>query len=448
MNKISKILEEKLLPFAVKIGANPYMAALRDGFAAIMPAMIIGSFITLLLNFPVAGVSNFLNSVFGESWKVYLNGIYSATVPLVSLMATVSITYFLTQKLKGDVISTVMVNVMLYFIFLPQATYVLEGEKNIAVAGSYSNTFMGAKGFFLAILLGMFIPPLLKRLCQIKYITIKLPDSVPPSVLTSFLVMIPALIILLIGGAIQFVLLTYFEVDFFTFVYQIIQTPIREIIGTSYLGGLLSCFFTYAAWFFGLHGGLLVNPINNVVFGELMPANIAAFTAHEAIPNFFVGIPFFEVFTKMGGGGNVLALIVAIFIVAKTSEYRQVAKVGLIPSLFNISEPIVFGLPVVLNPILIIPFLIAPLVSYTIAYFASAIGAIAPIVIQVPWTIPIGINMFLSTAGDIMSVVWQLALFVLSVLIYIPFIRISEKANMKVQEDSKEQSIGEGVSNA
>lgn len=440
MKKISNLLEERLLPIAIKISSNHYISSLRDGFAATMPAMIIGSFLTLLLNFPVPAVAEFLTEILGESWKIFINGIYNATIPLISMLATISITYFLTKKLKGDVISTIVVNMMLYFMFLPQATYLLtEGSESIAVAGSYSNVYMGAKGFFLAILLGLFIPPLLKKLCEMKYLTIKLPDSVPPSVLSSFLVMIPALLILLIGGIIQFILIYYAKVDFFTFIYQMIQTPIREVIGTSYLGGLLSCFFTYIAWFFGLHGGLLMGPINTVVFGELMPANITAFAANEAIPNFFTGVPFFEVFTKMGGGGNVLALIVAILIVAQTSEYKQVAKAGLVPSLFNISEPMVFGLPIVFNPILIIPFLIAPLLSYTIAYFASAVGAIAPIVIQVPWTIPIGINMFLSTAGSIMSVVWQLGLFILSVVIYIPFIRISEKANMKAQDLSVKQ---------
>ena len=437
MKKISKLLEDKLLPFAVKLSTNIYISSLKDGFAATMPAMIIGSFLTLLLNLPIPAVTDFLTHVFGEGWKVFLTGIYNTTVPLISLLATISITYFLTKKIKGDIISTVVVNVMLYFMFLPQATYVLEeGGEAIAVGGSYSTNFMGAKGFFLAILLGLLIPKVLKKLCEVKYLTIKLPDSVPPSVLQSFLVMIPALIVLAVGGIVQFTITTFAHVDFFTFIYQVIQTPIREVIGTSYLGGLLSSFFMYLAWFFGIHGGLLMSPINTVVFGELLPANNAAFMAGEAIPHFFTGVPFLEVFTKMGGGGNVLALIVAIFIVAKTSEYKQVAKAGLIPSLFNISEPMVFGLPIVFNPILIIPFLIAPLASYTIAYFAAEIGAIAPIVIQVPLTIPVGLNMYLSTAGDIISVIWQLGLFALSVLIYIPFIRISEKANMKAQNEN------------
>ena len=436
MNKISKLLEDKLLPFAIKISTNSYISSLRDGFAATMPAMIIGSFLTLLLNFPVPAVSEFLTNMFGDSWQLYINGIYNATVPLISMLATISITYFLTKKLKGDVISTIVVNTMLYFMFTPQATHLLsEGGESIVVNGSYSTTYLGAKGFFLAILLGLLIPPLLKKLCEVKFLTIQLPDSVPPSVLKSFLVMIPALIILMSAGIIQFILVRYAKVDLFTFIYQVIQTPIREIVGTSFLGGLLSCFFTYIAWFFGLHGGLLMGPINSVVFGELLPANNAAFVAGEAIPHFFTGVPFLEVFTKMGGGGNVLALIVAILFVAKSSEYREVAKIGLVPSLFNISEPMVFGLPIVFNPILIIPFLIAPLVCYSIAYFAAAVGSIAPIVVQVPWTIPIGINMFLSTAGDIMSVVWQLGLFVLSVIIYIPFIRINEKANMKMSEN-------------
>lgn len=436
MKNISNLLESKLLPFAVKLSSNQYISSLRDGFAATMPAMIIGSFLTLLLNLPIPGANEFLTNIFGENWQVYITGIYNATMPLISLLATISITYFLTKKINGNVISSIILNTMLYFMFLPQATYVAEeGGKSIIVAGSYSTNYMGAKGFFLAIILGLLIPPILKKLCEVKYLTIKLPDSVPPSVLKSFLVMIPALIILIIAGTVQLLVSTFAHVDFFTFIYQVIQTPIREIIGTSYLGGLLSCFFMYIAWFFGIHGGLLMTPINNVVFGELLPANNAAFVAGDAIPNFFTGVPFFEVFTKMGGGGNILALIVAIFIVAKTSEYKEVAKAGLIPSLFNISEPMVFGLPIVFNPILVIPFLIAPLTCYTIAYFASSIGAIAPIVIQVPWTIPVGINMFLSTAGDIMSVIWQLGLFALSVIIYIPFIRISEKANMKVSEN-------------
>lgn len=437
MKKITNLLEETLLPFAVKFSTNIYISSLKDGFAATMPAMIIGSFLSLVLNLPIPAVTDFLTTVFGEGWKVFLTNIYNTTVPLISLLATISITYFLTKKINGDVISTIVTNVMLYFMFLPQASYTLEESgKSVIVNASYSTDFMGAKGFFLAILIGLLIPKVLKKLCEFKYLTIKLPDSVPTSVLQSFLVMIPAFIVLLVGGVIQFVITTFADVDFFTFIYQIIQTPIREMIGTSYLGGLLSSFFMYLAWFFGIHGGLLMSPINTVVFGELLPANNAAFMAGEAIPNFFTGVPFLEVFTKMGGGGNVLALIVAIFIVAKTSEYKEVAKAGLIPSLFNISEPIVFGLPIVFNPILIIPFLIAPLVSYTIAYFAAQIGAIAPIVIQVPWTIPMGLNMYLATAGDIISVVWQLGLFILSVLIYIPFIRISEKANMKVQDEN------------
>lgn len=445
MNKISKILENKLLPTATKISTNSYISSLRDGFAATMPAMIIGSFLTLLLNFPVLGVSEFLTNTFGDNWNIFINGIYNATIPLVSMLATISITYFLAKKLDTDVISAIVINVMLYFMFTPQASYLLgEGAQSVLVNGSYSVTYMGAKGFFLAIMLGLLIPPILKKLCTFKFLTIKLPDSVPPSVLKSFLVMIPALLILVVGGIIQFILIQYAKVDLFTFIYQLIQTPIREVVGTSFLGGLISCFFTYIAWFFGLHGGLLMGPINSVVFGELLPANNAAFIANETIPNFFTGVPFFEVFTKMGGGGNVLTLIVAILFVAKTSEYREVAKIGLIPSLFNISEPVVFGLPIVFNPILVIPFLIAPLVCYSIAYFAGAIGAIAPIVVQVPWTIPVGINMFLATAGDILSVVWQLGLFVLSVIIYIPFIRISEKANMQ----SYQKQIDENVEGA
>ncbi len=430
--KTNKI-EEILLPFASKIAGNVILTSLRDGFAAIMPAMIIGSFITLLLNFPVPAVGQFLTSTFGDNWKTFCNAIFAGTIPLVSLLATVSITYHTAKNTNTDVVSTMLISMMIYFVLLPQAVFNVDGVANV-VNGSFSSNYMGARGFFIAILLGLLVPIVSKKLLSIKQLTIKLPDSVPPSILKSFLILIPALLILVVVSIIKITITSVAGTDFFTFIYSTFQTPIRQIIGTSYLGGLLSIFFTYFAWFFGMHGGLLMGPINSVVFGELMPANIEAFAAGLPIPNFFTGVPFFEMFTKIGGGGNVLALVIAVLIVAKTSEYRQVAKIGLIPSLFNISEPMVFGLPVVMNPILIIPFLIAPIVCFTLAYFVGSIGLIAPMVIQVPWTIPVGLMAYLSTAGDIVTKIFQVAMLALSVVIYIPFIRVSERASQKQRE--------------
>lgn len=435
MKNISDLLERKLTPFALKLSQNIYIGALKDGFAVLLPVMIVGSFFTLILNFPVPAVTDFLNSVFGTSWSMILSKAYQVTVPLLALLSTLSITYFMTVRIKGDIIPTLVLNFMLFLMFTPSASYVLN-EETVTISGSYVNSYMGAKGYFLAMILGLLIPMLFKKLCSIRFLNIKLPDSVPPNVLTSFLVLIPTAIMLLLGGLLQYAISFLSDKSIFEYVYTLIQTPIREIVGTSYLGGLISVFFTYLAWFFGLHGGQLVNPINNIVFGELMPANIAAFAAGESIPNFFTGTPFFEAFTKIGGGGNVLALIIAILLVAKTSQYKEIAKAGLLPSLFNISEPIVFGLPVVLNPILIIPFLIAPMVSYTIAYFISSIGAIAPMVIQVPWTIPVGIYMYMSTAGDILAALLQIGMLVVSVLIYIPFIRLSEKVYVTEEKNS------------
>lgn len=438
MEKINELLEAKLLPVAEVISTNIYISSLRDGFAAILPAMLIGSFLTLLLNLPIPAVAEFLTSVFGANWNIYVNGVYNATIPLISMLATVSITYYVTQKIDGDEMSTILLNVMLYFMFLPGAVFT--GEDGVAnlIGGSYSNNFMGAKGFFLAIILGLMIPPILKKMCESKYLAIKLPDTVPPTVWTSFVVLIPTLLLLMVGGIFQLVVTVYAHTDVFTIVYQTLQTPIREIIGTSYFGGVINLLFTYLAWFFGIHGGLLMGPINGVLYGELMPANIAAFAAGDPIPYIMTGSPFFEVYTKMGGGGNVLALIVAILVVGKTADFKGVAKAGLVPALFNISEPMVFGLPIVFNPIIVIPFLIAPLVTYSLAYLGTVIGVMAPLVVQVPWTIPVGINAYLSTGGDILTVLFQIALFALSVVIYIPFVRINEKANMKAAAKARE----------
>ncbi len=431
-----KVNEEKVVEFGAKLGSNKKLLSLRDGFAYTMPITIVGSFLVLLINLPIPGFADFMTSIFGDTWIYFLNSIYNLTVPLLSIYSLVGIIYAYCKYHDYESILYIILGLLTFFVLTPGLT----DESGLMIANGLNMTYFGPKGMFMSIAIGLLLPSIMTRLENIKYLKISMPEEVPSAVASSFNKLIPISVFALLIGLLNSIFVIGFNSDIFTFTYNMFQTPIREIVGTSYLGGFVSLFFTNLAWFFGLHGGLLMSPINQIAFGELMPANIDAFASGQAIPYLFTGIPFFEVFSKMGGAGCGLALIVSVKLFSKNQGARKICALALIPALFNIVEPIVFGLPIVFNPIMIIPFVIVPLITYSLAYVFTILGFMAPLVIQVPWTIPIGINSFISTGGDFVTVIFQLIIFAVAVLVYAPFIKMWDKSVAKQAELEKEET--------
>ena len=199
-----------------------------------------------------------------------------------------------------------------------------------------------------------------------------------------------------------------------------IQTPIKAafqglpgIIIVVVLQGLL--------WSFGLHGAFVLSPITEPTLLTAMDENIKALEAHQAIPN-IVTKPFLDVFVNMGGVGMTIGLILALLIFSKREDNRAIGKLALVPGCFNINEPLMFGLPVVLNPIYTIPLICVPVICLVIAYLATAAGIVAKTVVMVPWTTPPVISAFLATGGDWKAAVLSILLIVLSVILYMPFV--------------------------
>ena len=194
---------------------------------------------------------------------------------------------------------------------------------------------------------------------------------------------------------------------------------------------------TNLLFFFGIHAGGIINPILEPPLLVAMQQNVEAFAAHQDIPNIIV-LPFRDLYGHLGGTGSTIALLIVIFMLSRRKEHKEFAKMVIPTSVFNINEPIVFGFPILFNPFMLIPFVFGPLLLFTIAYFATYLGLVSPIVAYVPWSVPPLINGYLASGRDIRNVILQLILIVIQVLIYIPFLKLYERS-MDIMDAQREE---------
>ncbi|MFQ9974567.1 PTS transporter subunit EIIC, partial [Coprobacillus cateniformis] len=219
---------------------------------------------------------------------------------------------------------------------------------------------------------------------------------------------------------------------------QLVQDPLGNIIGNNLLAVLLLFVIISLFWLVGIHGNNMVEAINQSIFRSLLYANTAAYTSatysgQQDIPN-ILNLTMLEMFGKWGGSGLTLSLVIAIFIFGKREDNRAIATLSVVPGLFNINETVTFGMPIVLNPILGIPFILAPCLSLTIGYFLTVVGFCPKVVLEVPWTMPPLLMGFLATGGNIMGAISQLIAIVVCVVIYAPFLIAYEKYQNKQSE--------------
>jgi PTS system cellobiose-specific IIC component len=227
----------------------------------------------------------------------------------------------------------------------------------------------------------------------------------------------------------SFLLNQLFNMDFNELITTIITKPLSYLT-TSLPGFLLITSFANLFFGFGIHQAVISGALLDPFLFQNMQDNMLAYANHQEIPH-IINMAFKDTFAVMGGSGNTISLLIAIFIFGKRKDYKDISKMSLTPSIFNISEPIIFGLPIVFNPMLIIPFVLAPIFSLTVAYFATAVGLINRVVVQTPWTTPPVISGFLATGGDWRAAVLQVVIIIVSVFIYLPFLKIDERVSAK-----------------
>lgn len=420
MNKFLDSISDKLLPVANKLASNRYLSILRDAFMLVFPLTMFGSIVVVICNLP------FLNDEMKALLNELLGSGQSATMSIMTVFVTFGIGYYLSKSYDVEGIFGGAISFVSFLILTPFFVTSDSGETILSVL---SLDRLGAKGMFLGMIVSFIAAEIYSRTSR-KGWQIKMPDSVPPAVAKSFAALIPAILTLSTFTAINAIVTVGLNTNLHDVIYNIIQVPLVGL-GSSIWATLLAIFFIQFLWFFGLHGQILVNSVMDPVWNTLMFENLEAYKAGEHLPH-IITKPLMEVFTVgLGGSGMTLAVVIIMAFFLRKKQYRDVGRLALGAGIFNVNEPVIFGLPIVLNATILIPWVIAPIIVTAFNYFVMAIGIVpAPTGVSVPWTVPIffsGIIATNSLAGGLLQIVD----FILVGFIWYPFLRMLDK-----QEDS------------
>jgi PTS system cellobiose-specific IIC component len=282
---------------------------------------------------------------------------------------------------------------------------------------------------FVAILTAIFAVETL-RLLKKYNVTLKMPEQVPESVSRSFEALIPAAVVITVVWFIR----VWLNFDIQTFIMNLFK-PIVNLAGNSLGGVLVPVIFVTILWSAGIHGMSVIGSVVRPVWLVLLDANTKAVADGTILPN-IAPEPFFQWFIWIGGAGATLSL--AILMCFSKSEYlKRVGRFSIIPGLFNINEPLIFGTPLVMNPILAIPFILGPVVSGIIAYLATAAGLVSKVSVIAPWTLPAPIGAFMATRGDVRAAILVLVNIAVVAVIYYPFFKAYEKKMIAEEQNTE-----------
>ena len=434
LNEKMRICLEKI---AVFFDSQPHISSIKDGLVMATPLTILGGIALVIANPPIPADMN-MNSFLGQILQVwqniatalspYTSLVNNLTLGILSVYIVVAIAYLLAEK-KGLNKLTTSIGALLVFIMVAGPVTNYDGTNAIPVS------YLDAKGMFTAIIVACVTVEVTNFLIK-HNVKIKLPDSVPPMVAAPFEALIPygvnVLIFLVISGICQ----SAFQLSIPALIIQLLS-PLVSASDTLWTA-MLYAFLINGFWFLGLHGANIVAAIMNPFMLMNLTANAEAMSAGQRLPNVLTS-NWNILACNFGGSGATIAIVIACLLVARSKYIRSIIKIGGFPTIFNISEPIVFGLPLMLNSYLLIPMICVPVLHSAITYICMSTNIVGRVFVNVPWTLPGPIAAFLATLDWKASVLW-IILIVIDVLIYIPFIKMYDqsKLNEEKAETAKE----------
>lgn len=416
MKKIEAWMEKYLMPIAAKLGNVKGLIAIRDGIALAMPLIIIGSIFLIIGSFPIVGWPEFLATLLDGKLTNAFNHVVNSSFGIMGLVAAFGIGRSMAKQYHVDGTSAGVLSLSAWLVLTPNIISDL-GE-GVPV------TYLGSKGLFIAIVVALISAYIFQWFVNRKII-IKMPESVPPAVSNSFVAIIPGAVIL----ALAFLCSLIIDLSSFENSHELLATILAGplgFIGGNIFGGIMTVMLNSLFWFVGIHGGNIVGSVTSPIFLANTDANRLAMQAGQELPH-IITTQFFDMFVYIGGGGAVIGLALAIFFWGKSPESKAMKAVGVVPNLFNISEPLMFGVPIMLNMAFLIPFVFTPVINVIITYFAMSTGLLHKTIgIAVPWTTPPLISGYIAT-GSISGVIWQLIIIAVDIFCYLPFFLAVDK---------------------
>lgn len=447
---------EKFMEVSGRIGSQRHLGAIRDAFIAAMPITMAGSIAVLLNVFlrdvPVnLGWDGFASAM---APIVEINGyVYGGTIAVMAMFFAFSLGSNLAESYGVNSLAGGLISFASFIAVIPQTlnfttdltgvdSTTLSALSNFGLSVTSSTdaaslttsgsgvlglSYLGATGLFSALIIGM-ISTMIYSFLMNKNITIKMPDTVPPAVTKAFAAIIPGTVAIYVSAIIGYLAYTITGLPLTDLISQYIQQPLMGL--SQGLGSVIFLtFLVQLFWFFGLHGHNVLAPIMDGVYGAALNENTAVYEATRDIAQ----LPWdwtrgsFDAYAQMGGSGATLALIIGILWMSKREDHRTIAKLSAPMGIFNINEPVVFGMPIVLNPQFAIPWLITPPILATIAYLATSWGLVPPVFLAVPWITPPGLYAYLATGGSLAAGLLSIFNIVVAFFIYLPFVLMSNR---------------------
>lgn len=443
-NKIFQILETTIMGPLGKVAQFKLVRGIMGAGMGTIPFTIVGSmflvFNILPMSFPI--LNGFFNDTFFKISELYMLA-NSTTMGILSIYFCISLGYEYTKIISEEEmidlspLSGALLSLFAFFLTVPQlvlndgkVTRLTDLDNSIIngwAIGVDGISRFGAVGIFTAIIM-VVIAVQLYRLCVVQKWVIKMPEEVPAGVSRAFSALIPSFVV-------AFVVLILIGILFLfnTDVFQLVSVPFKFVakLANSWIGIMVIYFLAHALWIVGIHGA-------NIVFGLVSPIMLNNLTENMAGKNIPLAGDFNNAFVTVGGSGATLGLCLFLVYMAKSSQLKILGRASIIPSLFNINEPLIFGVPLIYNPYLAIPFFVAPMVSASIAYIAIKLEIIRPIIANMPWPTPIGFGAFISTGGDWKAAVCAIIGAAVSFIIYLPFAKSYDKRLVKEELEMSE----------
>lgn len=445
MNTGFVVLQKYLMTPMAKISQLRLVRAVMAAGMAAVPFTIVGSMFLVFNILPMTFTG--LEGIF-ESTVFKISDLYmianTSTIGILALYFNFVVGYELTKieaeetGLNVNALNGAMLSVFAFFMTLPELVLndgmisLINSEKDNIFNGLHIEptiSRLGTSGIFIAIIMAA-LATQLYFLCVRRNWVIKMPETVPLGVSRSFTALIPTFVI-----AFTVIILNGLLIWIGTDIYSVIAVPFTFVtnLTKSWLGVMVILFLIHALWVVGIHGasiiGALITPITL--------ANMTANTAGAHIP--FAG-EFNNSLVIMGGSGSTLLMTIFIAFCAKSSQLKILGRASAVPAIFNINEPIIFGMPIVYNPYLAIPFFLAPMVCGTLGYIAINTEIIRPIVALVPWPSPVGLGAFIGTGGDYKAVILAILSAITALIIYLPFVKFYDNKLYKEEQRKTETS--------
>ncbi|WP_270223122.1 PTS sugar transporter subunit IIC [Lacticaseibacillus paracasei] len=426
-------LQEPLLKASMWVQNNTILQAVKNAFVRTIPFTVIGSF-SNLIKMQLDALIKSQNLHWG--WLTSISNLFGylgvATLGIVGLIVVISSAYSYAVELKQrdenksmNIIIATLLAFSAYFVMVPNN--VNFADPKAKVIEGFASSLFSYEGMFTGLIVGMLAVALFAAFSRSKF-TIKMPGSVPQNVFDSFFALIPMAEVLLLFGLARIGLQAMGYASLIQLIATVVIKPLLTV-GTGLPAIIVVILLEQILWFLGLHGFNIVWGIVSAFWLPLFLQNVAKFAETKSFADISIAPnTMTNVYAMIGGSGATFGLIIAMLIFAKKGEKeREIAKLALVPGCFGINEPVIFGLPIVLNPIMFIPWIVVPLFNAIVAYVVTSIGWVVPLVVLNSGNEPIFFSTWILGGLHMSPVILALVLVIFDVFLYAPFVIMNQR---------------------